>query len=514
MSLDSTKPVLRAAIYCRISSDKTGKEAGVGRQEAESRALAKRLGWEVVAVYVDNDISAYDRRKVRPQYRAMLDAVGDGEVRGVIAWHTDRLYRRASDLEEFVNFAEENGLQIQTVNSGEVNLSTASGRMYARTLGNMAQFEVEHARERIQEAKKQAAADGKYRGGPRPFGYRKNGMTVNEPEAELIREGTKAVLAGRKLAAIAREWNRLGIKTTAGGTWKYTAVRDMLLRPRNAGILARGLPGKGGQSYDFEELRKAKWPAIVPREDWDALVKKLTDPDRRINATTERQHLGSGIYRCAAYKSDPVLDEDGEPVLDEKKKRMRTPVLDEDGNPVVCGAVLRVAPHGEDRKGNPRVSYRCSEQAHLTIEKEPTDKFVRDYVARRLQNSEVVGRLMHPDQSAALELDRARRTALVQSLRKTERDYDDDLIDGRRYKEKRDKLNAQLSELDGRMAEAVSRAALPEVLRAADPGQAFLDAPIDVQRAVLSLLVRVEVRPTERRGQGWKDDRVVTINLV
>ncbi len=68
---------LPAAIYCRISRDREGAGLGVDRQEADCRALAVRLGWEVAAVFVDNDISAYSSRP-RPQYRAMLDAVRSG----------------------------------------------------------------------------------------------------------------------------------------------------------------------------------------------------------------------------------------------------------------------------------------------------------------------------------------------------------------------------------------------------------------------------------------------------
>ena len=49
---------LAAAIYARISRDREGAGLGVERQEADCRALAERLGWDVVAVYVDNDISA------------------------------------------------------------------------------------------------------------------------------------------------------------------------------------------------------------------------------------------------------------------------------------------------------------------------------------------------------------------------------------------------------------------------------------------------------------------------
>src|SRR3954447_23762852 len=105
-----TPPRLPAAIYARISRDREGAGLGVERQEADCRALAKRLGWEVVAVYVDNDISAYSG-KPRPQYRAMLDAVRARQVQGIVAWHSDRLHRRPTELEEFITLAEERNLQ-------------------------------------------------------------------------------------------------------------------------------------------------------------------------------------------------------------------------------------------------------------------------------------------------------------------------------------------------------------------------------------------------------------------
>lgn len=61
-----------AAIYARISSDKSGQSAGVERQEADCRALASRLGLTVSHVLVDNDISAYSG-KPRPQYKRLLE---------------------------------------------------------------------------------------------------------------------------------------------------------------------------------------------------------------------------------------------------------------------------------------------------------------------------------------------------------------------------------------------------------------------------------------------------------
>jgi DNA invertase Pin-like site-specific DNA recombinase len=43
----------RAAVYCRLSQDRTGAGVVVERQERECRELATSLGWDVVKVYVD-----------------------------------------------------------------------------------------------------------------------------------------------------------------------------------------------------------------------------------------------------------------------------------------------------------------------------------------------------------------------------------------------------------------------------------------------------------------------------
>ena len=67
----------RAAIYSRISRDFTGERAGVARQEEDCRAKASALGWEVVRVFVDNDVSAYSGKR-RPGYQTMLQAIEAG----------------------------------------------------------------------------------------------------------------------------------------------------------------------------------------------------------------------------------------------------------------------------------------------------------------------------------------------------------------------------------------------------------------------------------------------------
>ncbi|MGO4342895.1 recombinase family protein [Pedococcus sp. 2YAF34] len=58
-----------AAIYARVSQDRTGEALGVRRRLQDCRAETERRGWPVVAEFVDDDVSAHSG-KVRPQYRA------------------------------------------------------------------------------------------------------------------------------------------------------------------------------------------------------------------------------------------------------------------------------------------------------------------------------------------------------------------------------------------------------------------------------------------------------------
>jgi len=462
---------IRAAIYARISRDREGAGLGVERQEADCRALAERLGWTVVAVYVDNDVSAYSG-KPRPQYRAMLDAVRAGQVQGVVAWHTDRLHRRATELEEFVSVAEAHHLQVQTVTAGTVDLSTASGRMIARMLGAAAQHEIDHAKERMKRAKAQLAADGRYRGGQRPFGFDADGVTVRDDEAQAIRDAATAILAGRPLRALSREWNEAGLRTSTGREWSHVQLRELLLRPRNAGLIHSG---RVAGSAPMTIIGKAQWPAIIDEETWSALVALLTEPSRRNNASNDPNWLGSGIYSCG-----------------------------------LCGGTMRVTSIGATpaRGGTRRHHYRCIEKPHLTIAVKATDDHVKGVVAELVRDPRIVAAMTPTTDDGALTVDRERRAVLSASLAQTEADYDADLIDARRYKAKVEKLSAETAEIDARLADAVRQSTASPILSAVDPGAAFLAAPLDVQRAVLRAVLRVEVMPAGQRGAKWSPQRL------
>ncbi|WP_353828210.1 recombinase family protein [Agromyces sp. SYSU T0242] len=465
----------RAAIYARISRDAEGERLGVNRQIEDCRALAARLGYEVADEYVDNDISASTKsRKPRPMYAEMLSEARAERIDAILAYSNSRLTRRPREFEDLIDLHERHGVQIHTVASGSFDLATADGRRMARFLAGEATAEAERTAERTKRAKEQMAASGEYRGGRRPYGYRKGGMVLKSSEAAVIRDATSAVLAGRSLSGIARDLNGRRIKTSTGKDWTSVQLRDVLTRPRNAGLISHGQVGRKG----FEIVGPAKWPAIVDEDTWRALMDKLTDPSRRTQQGSDTRWLGSGIYRCGIEG---------------------------------CGAVLRAAAFGGTNARPNHVRkyhYRCSGAAHLMVLQEPTDAYVRDVVAELVRDPRVIAALSPkaPDLSA----ERERRAVLETRLSTFEHDYALGDLTGAQLRKATETVKQAIEEIDAALANAVQRSAASPVVGAADPGQAFLDAPIDVQRAVLATVLRVEVlpRPEGMRGKAWTADRL------
>lgn len=300
-----------AFIYCRISQDRDGAGLGVSRQEEDCRKLAADRGLNVARVFVDNDISAYSGKK-RPGYLSMLAALKRGEASVVLCWHTDRLHRSPTELEEYIAICRECSVQNYTVQNytvkgGEVDLSTPEGMLRAGLLGQVARYESAHKADRIRRAMEQKAMKGEWLGGPRPFGWQLvDGVPEPHPvEAAVVADVCNAVLQGQSLGSIVAALNAAGITTSVGKPWGYAQLRQMLLRPRNAGLA----------DWKGEIVGPSTFPALVSEDVWRAVVSILTDPRRRRSQSNKARHLLSGIAQChcgALVRSASITGRSGE----------------------------------------------------------------------------------------------------------------------------------------------------------------------------------------------------------
>ncbi len=293
-----------AAVYVRISEDKPGEDeeegAGVRRQEADCRALAARLGWEVAEpVYVENDTSAFKRRSVRlpdgstglrvlrPAFRRLLDDLTSGACDGLIAYDLDRVARDPRDLEDLIDAVERRRIPTRSV-TGSLDLGTDAGVTMARVMVAVANKASRDTARRVARKQVELAERGKFSGGGvRSYGYEKNGVTVNEHEAAVVREVAGRVLAGETLRSITAELNRRGEPTVRGGAWHSRSVHSVVTKARNAGL----------REFRGEIVGPAEWPAILERAKWEQVRMALAD--RGAGATNVLVRWLTGVLRCA-----------------------------------------------------------------------------------------------------------------------------------------------------------------------------------------------------------------------
>ena len=436
------------------------------RQRKDCESLARKLGWQVAAVHTDNDASAYSG-KPRPGYRALLDDLDAGRTDAVLVWHTDRLHRSPRELEEYVDLCERRGVVTQTVKAGELDLATPSGRAVARTLGAWARFEVEHKSDRTRRAQRQAAEAGRWLGGRRPFGWslRDDGRAVlNRLETREVRRAADKLLVGSSLGSIVDDLNRRGVTTGTGRPWNYTSLRQVLTRPRNAGL----------STYGGEVVGASSWPAILTEDTWRAVCRLLEDPSRRRSQSNRGRWLLAGLALCP------------------------------------CGSTVRSATVASNRaKGTTRTVYRCRERGagHVARAAQQVDDFVAAVVIARLAQPDAVD-LLSDDERPDVDALRTEAIALRARIAEAGDMYADGELTRPQLERIIDRAQRSLDRVEESMATATRGSALAGLAGSRDPARVWRGLSIDRRRAVVRALLGVTLLPSGRRGNEFDPDLI------
>lgn len=332
---------MRAAVYCRISSDRDDTQLGVKRQEKDCLELCAREGYEVTDLYVDNNRTAADPDKPRPEYERMMRAVEGGKADVVVVYREDRLHRQPAELEAFASRAKKAGLtRLHSVRSGSTDLTDAAALMTLRIKGDVAAYEVAVTKERILRKQQELAESGKsHGGGRRAFGWQRvagerDGTVVCEEEAVLIREAAERVLRGETLRSIAMDWEGRGVPTSSGRPWRVNSVRSFLSSPRNAGLRThRGV------------LTPADWPAILDRDTWDQLQAVFSDNSQRQPRSVKRAYPLTGVMVCGVCGKKLTSVPRKKPIPSDPDRRVRYYGCRRDLG--ACGKIFVTAEHVE-----------------------------------------------------------------------------------------------------------------------------------------------------------------------
>jgi len=350
---------------------------------------------------------------------------------------------------------------VQTVQAGVLDLATPAGRLVARMLGASARYEVEHKSARTRRAQLQAAQAGRWLGGSRPFGWQVHGATsasLDLDEAREVQEATRTVLEGGSLGGVVADLNARGILTTTGRRWTYASLRQMLRRPRNAGL----------SSLKGEILGPSVMPAIVSEPDWRQVCALLEDPARRMSNSNRARWLLAGLARCGA-----------------------------------CGTPLRSA----SASGRvPRTVYRCPSpgSGHVARRADSVDEHV-SAVAIALLQREDFGALMGADRRADAGTLIAESEELRARLNEAAGLFASGGITGGQLSEISRRLRDRLDETKQQIERMGPSTALAPFVGEVDAHRAWEQLSVDRRRAVIRELMEVVILPG-RRGREYQPE--------
>jgi DNA invertase Pin-like site-specific DNA recombinase len=157
---------MRAALYVRTSTNDQTTE----NQERELRAVAARLGHEIVDVYADNGISGAKGRDRRRAFDRLCRDVTRRRFDIIMAWSVDRLGRSLQDLVGFLSEIHASRVELYLHVQG-LDTTTPAGRAMFQMMGVFAEFEramiVERVRSGMARARERGTKSGKAIGRPR-----------------------------------------------------------------------------------------------------------------------------------------------------------------------------------------------------------------------------------------------------------------------------------------------------------------------------------------------------------
>jgi DNA invertase Pin-like site-specific DNA recombinase len=291
-----------ALVYVRQSRHRDNERTVSPQVQREAcLALPAVQDCDQVEVLEDLDASGKSTRG-RKGFLTLLERVKAGGVDVVALYDQSRAFRATADALAFYALVEQHP---------EVNVQLVHGRFDRSPAGEFTYttLAAAHAMERRMVAEKMRDAVHYRAGrgdmvGTVPAGYlreKKTGtVTIDEPTAATVRRLFADYASGRlSVREIARRLNIEGVLLPgAKAAWRGDTVAQLL---GNIAYIGRTY-SRSRRRQEGEEILAA-WPAIVPRDLWDAVQRQL-----RLRASTRagrrprgepRQYAFGGLLRCA-----------------------------------------------------------------------------------------------------------------------------------------------------------------------------------------------------------------------
>ncbi|GAB3803566.1 hypothetical protein GCM10027605_25690 [Micromonospora zhanjiangensis] len=215
-------------------------------------------------------------------------------------WKLDRLVRSVGDFAEMVKWAKgkPNNTGLPPVDrpknlvsiTDKIDLNSPMGRAMAGMIAVFAELEADIIKERVNDARTEMYAAGRWPGGRYPYGYRpvklETGgweLKIDEEARDVVVELVDRVIAGEPAYAVQLDFQRRKIATPKGGKagWVSVNVGQML---RSRALLGEATY-KSVTSSEGIPIDPVRADPLISHERWNALQEVLAGNGKRDRST-------------------------------------------------------------------------------------------------------------------------------------------------------------------------------------------------------------------------------------
>lgn len=295
--------MIRVAAYCRTSTSHDEMTKSLENQVRHyTRFIQGQENYKLIGIYYDRGKSGMTIEK-RPGFRRLLRHCEEQKIDLILTKSVSRFSRNSKDLLEIVDRLKELGTTVYFEREN-INTSDLKNKFFLTAMAAIAQEESRT----ISEITKWGFEKRFQKGIPlfQPqYGYHlhKNTLgsvvTINEGEADIVREVFELFNNGMKRSEIARLMSERGIKTASGkDLWTGNTVKSILNNRNYTGdkitnkTISDLLNGQYIKNNGTEKqyLIENSHPAIISRETFQK-AQTILEQRKRIFKTSKRREV-------------------------------------------------------------------------------------------------------------------------------------------------------------------------------------------------------------------------------
>ena len=178
----------KCLLYSRVSTEMQVDGYSLEAQKNCLKRFAEREEMMVVDAYEDAGKSGKSIEG-RPAFKRMLSDIENGKnVDYVLVYKLSRFGRNAADILNSLALLQTYDVNLICIEEG-IDSSQTSGKLLISVLSAVAEIERENILEQTMNGRREKARQGKWNGGPAPYGYSINDgvLQIDEEEAKIVR---------------------------------------------------------------------------------------------------------------------------------------------------------------------------------------------------------------------------------------------------------------------------------------------------------------------------------------